>query len=299
MVRKLLPAASLVLALCAVVVAGCTRGDPTPGKVDVVAAFYPFQFLAQQIGGDHVAVTNLVKPGAEPHDLELSPKQVAAISDADLVLYLHTLQPSVDAAVKMEAQAHALDASTVSPLRPAPAGSDEPDALDPHIWLDPVRFEAISEAVAARLTQIDPTHAADYAANEAALKAKLHDLDQQYATGLAHCARTDVVTSHAAFGYLASRYGLRQVPITGLAPEAEPTPRKLAEVAQLARQRGVTTVFFETLVSPKVAETLAREVGARAEVLDPIEGIEPRSSETYLTVMAANLDRLRSALGCT
>jgi zinc transport system substrate-binding protein len=298
-VRKLVPVLAAALALSVAALSGCGKTDKTPGTVDVVAAFYPLQFLAEQIGGDHVAVTNLVKPGAEPHDLELSPKQVAAISDADLVLYLHSLQPTVDAAVRMEAGGHALDVTKMAPLVPAPAGSDEPDALDPHIWLDPVRFTAISEAVADRLAAVDPAHAADYAANEAALTAKLIDLNQRYATGLADCRRHDIVTSHAAFGYLAARYHLTQVPITGLAPEAEPTPRKLADVAKLARSKGVTTIFFETLVSPKIADTLAREIGAQAQVLDPIEGIEPGSSDTYLTAMNANLNRLRTALGCT
>lgn len=296
--RKIPSAVAAVVALAAIAMGGCATPDPTPGKIDVVAAFYPLQFLAEEIGGEHVAVTNLVKPGAEPHDLELSPKQVAAIAGADLVLYLHTLQPSVDDAVKMEASGRALDVTKIAPLGPAPAGSDEPDALDPHIWLDPVRFAAISHEVADRLAAVDPAHAADYQANEARLAAQLHDLDQRYAAGLANCARQDIVTSHAAFGYLAARYRLHQVPITGLAPEAEPNPRTLADVAKLARAKGVTTIFFETLVSPKLAETLAHEVGAQAQVLDPIEGIEPGSGATYLTVMNDNLAHLRAALGC-
>ncbi len=295
--RKLL---IVMMALLGVATLGnCARPDRTPGMVDVVAAFYPLQFLAERIGGQHVTVTDLVKPGTEPHDLELSPRQVAAVADADLIVYLRSMQPSVDAAVDMEGGHRALNAASVSPLKAAPQGSDQPDALDPHIWLDPVRFEAVAGAVADRLRQVDPAHAADYTANEAKVREELQALDQRYATGLASCKRHDIVTGHAAFGYLASRYHLRQVAITGLAPEAEPTPRKLARVAELARTNDVTTIFFETLVSPKVAETLAREVGARAEVLDPIEGITPGSGDTYLTVMNANLDRLRTALGCT
>lgn len=297
--RKVLPAVSVMVALIGALLsaAGCSAPKPS-GKIDVVAAFYPLQFLAERIGGDLVAVQDLVKPGAEPHDLELTPKQVAAIEDADLVLYLKTLQPAVDDAVKSEAPHHSLDVTTIAPLVPMPKGSDEPDALDPHIWLDPVRFEAISQVVEARLAGIDPAHASTFQARETALRQDLQDINQRYAIGLANCARHDIVTSHAAFGYLAGRYRLTQIPITGLTPEAEPQPQRLADVTALAKQKGVTTIFFETLVSPKVAQTLATEVGARAEVLDPIEGVQPGTSHTYLSIMADNLGKLRTALGC-
>lgn len=277
---------------------GCGTAASSDGRIPIVAAFYPLQFLAQDIGGDRVRVTNLVKPGAEPHDLELNPHQVAAISDAKLVVYLHGFQPAVDAAVAQEAHGHALDVAAVQPLVPAPADSGEPDALDPHVWLDPVRFAAISQVVEARLAAIDPVHATEFASRESTLQSQLADLDHGYATGLAHCARHQIVTSHAAFGYLAARYHLEQIPITGLTPEAEPEPQRLAQIAALAKRDGVTTIFFETLVSPKVAETLAAEVGAKAEVLDPIEGLAPGSTGNYLTVMTANLAQLRTALGC-
>jgi zinc transport system substrate-binding protein len=296
--RKVVSAMVVMVALIgAFITAGCSAPKPS-GKIDVVAAFYPLQFLAERIGGDLVSVRDLVKPGAEPHDLELTPKQVASIEDADLVLYLKTLQPAVDDAVKSEAPHHSLDVTTIAPLAPMPKGSDEPDALDPHIWLDPVRFEAISQAVEARLSAIDPAHASTFQTREAALLRDLQDINQRYATDLATCARRDIVTSHAAFGYLAGRYRLTQIPITGLTPEAEPQPQRLADVTALAEQKGVTTIFFETLVSPKVAETLATEVGARAEVLDPIEGVQPGTGDTYLSIMADNLAKLRTALGC-
>jgi zinc transport system substrate-binding protein len=281
--------------------AACSAGNQAKAggdKLDVVAAFYPLQYATQQVGGDRVTVTNLVKPGAEPHDLELQPKQVGAVGNADLVVYLRDFQPAVDETVDQEAKKTSLDVATVQPLRQAPKGSEE-TGNDPHVWLDPIRFAAIADRIADRLATLDPGHATEIRDRAAALHAKLTALDQEYATGLAQCQRHEIVTSHAAFGYLAERYHLTQIPITGLTPDEEPTPRHLAEVADQARRYHATTIFFETLVSPKIAQTLATEVGAKAEVLDPIEGIEPGSSDDYLSVMRSNLTRLRTALGCS
>jgi zinc transport system substrate-binding protein len=283
-----------------------TRGAGAGGdSLRVVAAFYPLQYATQQVGGDRVQVTNLVKPGAEPHDLELQPKQVAELGDADLVVYLHGFQPAVDDAVEREAGRTSLDTATVEPLHDAPPGAEEgsatkgANAKDPHIWLDPIRLAAVADRIADRLAGLDSAHATDIRGRAAALRTKLEGLDQEYATGLAQCQRHEIVTSHAAFGYLAARYHLTQIPITGLSPEEEPTPQHLAQVADQARRFHTTTIFFEALVSPKVAQALAGEVGAKAEVLDPIEGIEPGSSADYLSVMRSNLTKLRAALGCT
>jgi zinc transport system substrate-binding protein len=258
-----------------------------PGKVRVVAAFYPLQFLAERIGGDHVYAINLVKAGAEPHDLELAPRQVADISEAGVVLYLGGFQPAVDEAVKGEAKQTGFDVA---------AGRER--GADPHIWLDPVTFAQIGDAVADRLRRVDPAHAEEYRQRAAALHRDLAELDRDYAAGLRDCARRQIVTSHAAFGYLADRYGFEQVSISGLNPDEEPSPKHLAAVGRFARANGVTTIFFETLVSPKIAETLAGETGARAEVLDPIEGVEDVVREDYVSVMRTNLTRLRSALDC-
>jgi zinc transport system substrate-binding protein len=289
--------AALALAAVAVFAAGAATGgcspDPAAGNSDVavVTAFYPLQFVAERVGGDRVAVTNLAKPGAEPHDLELQPKQLASLVDADLVVHLGGFQPAVDEAIEAEAKKKALDAATVQPL------VDN----DPHVWLDPIRLAAIGDRVAERLGAVDEKNADAYRDRAAALRADLTALDTEFSNGLKTCARHDIVTSHAAFGYLAARYGLTQVPISGLSPDAEPTPQRVAEVAALARSRNVTTIFFETLVSPRIAETLATEVGARAEVLDPIEGLEPGAAPgtDYLSVMRRNLAKLRAALGCS
>jgi zinc transport system substrate-binding protein len=283
-----LPTAALVAGVAVGTAAGCGTDPPEePGKINVVTAFYPLEFLAERIGGDRVAVTNLVAPGAEPHDVELRPSQVAQVANADLVLYLRGFQPAVDEAVAQHAGGRVVDLSSVG------------DGKDPHIWLDPVRFGAAAEQVATHLTAVDPDQAREYATRAADLRTELAGLNSAYATGLATCERRDIVTAHEAFGYLAARYGLRQIPVTGLSPDEEATPRSLAAAVDEARASGATTVFFEPLVNPKLAQTLAAEVGARAEPLDPVEGIRPGSTDDYLSVMRRNLATLRTALGCS
>jgi zinc transport system substrate-binding protein len=283
---------------------GDTAAGDDGGRLDVVAAFYPLQFVTEQVGGDAVRVRNPVPAGAEPHDLELGPRQVAAIIDADLVVYLRGFQPAVDDALRSRDRGVDLDAATVQPLRdgyvPLEEGAFAQDAkgTDPHVWLDPTRLAGIADAVAATLGRVEPARAASFRANAAALRTRLDALDASYRAGLRTCALRTFVVSHNAFGYLAERYRMVQVAVTGLTPEEEPTPARLAEVARLVRERGVRVVFFETLVSPRIARTLAREVGARAEVLDPVEGLAADDGD-YVSVMRTNLTALRTALRCT
>ena len=289
-------------ALLALGLAGCSDDAPADDRPTVVVGFYPLQLLAERIGGDRVRVVSLAAPGAEPHDLELTPAQVAEVSDADLVLHLSGFQPAVDDAVEQEASDRALDVAEVEPLEkgfvPVEDGELHEDEAgdDPHVWLDPERYARLATAVSARLAQVDPEGGDAYRAGAAALRTDLTTLDVEMAAGLRTCARKDLVTSHNAFGYLARAYGLQQIAVTGLTPEDEPSPGRLAEVTDLAKRRGVTTVFFETQVSPKVAESLARAVGARTAVLEPLE-TAPEEGD-YLTAMRANLTALRAALGC-
>ncbi|MCW3845046.1 metal ABC transporter substrate-binding protein [Micromonospora yasonensis] len=306
-VRALAAATTALLTLAGA--AACATDDGSgsnPDRVEVVAAFYPLQFLAERVGGDAVTVTNLVKPGAEPHDLELHPRQVGQVSDAELIVYLAGFQPAVDEAVAQNGGDRAFDVAGVQPLRDAAEGghqhegeSDhaESGGKDPHVWLDPTRLATIGDRLAERLGRADPNRAADFTARAQALRADLDRLDADYTQGLATCQRREIVTSHTAFGYLAARYRLEQVGVTGLSPEGEPSPQRLAEVTEEAREHGATTIFFETLVSPKVAETVAREVGARTAVLDPIEG--PPADGDYLSAMRTNLQTLRTALDCS
>jgi zinc transport system substrate-binding protein len=275
---------SLLVVLAALgLLGGCTRAANT-SKVDVVASFYPLAFLAERIGGDRVAVTDLTPAGVEPHELELTVRQVVAIHDSDLTVYLHGLAGAVDDAVH-EAR-NRLDVRA--------AGRQE--GSDSHVWLDPGRMESMALAVRDRLTAVDPEGADEYAVRAGALVGELRRLDDDLAHGLASCRSRELVTSHTAFGYLARRYDLDQIGVTGLIPDAEPAPGRMAEVIEVAREHHVRTVFFESVVSPKVAQTVASSIGARTAVLDPIE-TKPEGGD-YLTAMRADLAALRSGLEC-
>jgi zinc transport system substrate-binding protein len=263
--------------------AGCGSSQ-AGGREHVVASFYPLAFAAEQVGGSRVDVDDLTPAGAEPHDLELSPADAADVEQADLVLLLgHGFQPQVEDV--------AGDGDDVLRLLDTP-GLELLPSGDPHVWLDPVRYEKL-------VARIGRALGAEAAARR--LEDRLTALDAEYRQGLAHCERRELVTSHEAFGYLAQRYGLEQIPITGLSPEAEPRPADLARVVRLVEARGVTTVFYETLVSPRIAETVARDTGASTAVLDPIEGLtedELDRGEDYFTRMRANLRALEEGLGC-
>jgi zinc transport system substrate-binding protein len=302
--RLLLTAVAGLLALTGGV-AACSAGPTVADGVDVVAGLYPLQFVAERVGASHAGVTSLAAPGAEPHDLELSPSQIGQIALADLVLYLKGLQPELDESISQNNADHALDLATVTPLMPGSQHEHEGEeeaheegGLDPHVWLDPMRLATVGDAVGERLAAVDPEHAAEYRAEAGRLRAELTALDEEFRAGLRSCQRHEIVTSHAAFGYLADRYGLEQIALSGLTPETEPTPQRLAQVAAEAREHGATTIFFETLVSPKVADTLAAEVGAKTAVLDPLEGPPAGAGGDYFSAMRANLETLRTALGC-
>jgi zinc transport system substrate-binding protein len=270
-------------------VAGCGSGGSADGRKTVVAAFYPLAYAAQQVGGAAYDVVNLTPPGAEPHDLELTPRAVGRIESADVVLYLsHGFQPAVSKAVD-QASGTTVDVLSGLLLNSA-AGQEEGLTADPHVWLDPVLFAEVAKHIG-RALQRSP----------AKFEARVSSLDREFRRGLQNCARKEIVTSHAAFGYLAQRYGLKQVPITGLTPESEPSPQQLTGVIKLVKRTHATTVFFETLVSPRLAETVAREVGAHTAVLDPIEGLTPAEQtrgDNYFTLMRRNLANLRKALAC-
>ncbi len=314
-VRGVLAAAVVVVALgmlsaCSGAGSTGTFAGAPAGKLRVLASFYPLQSVAQQVGGDRVRVDSLTPPGAEPHDVELSPAQVSAVETADVVIYLSGFQPAVDDAVRQVRPRHVVDAAThagLLDLGTELAAENETSlgvsgggarTLDPHFWLDPSKMPALADAVAGALSEVDPSGAADYRAAAARLDTRFAALDAEYTTGLADCQRQVLVTSHEAFGYLALRYHLQQVGISGLDPETEPSPARLAQIGDLVRREGVTTIFFETLASPKVARTLASDLGVHATVLDPMESMTQPGAD-YFSVAGTNLSTLRTALGCS
>jgi zinc transport system substrate-binding protein len=265
----------VLIIVATALLAGCAAGGASNRRKSVVTAFYPLAYAAERVGGNAYTVENLTPDGVEPHDLELSPRTVGRIESADVVLYLgEGFQPAVATAAEASSGKR-VDILAGMPLH----GSD------PHVWLDPILYARVVRKVAAALHR-----------PATGLLKELSRLDRAYRAGLENCRRHEIVTSHEAFGYLASRYGLRQVAITGLTPEAEPSPQRLADVVGVVRTTHATTIFFERLLSPRLADTVAREVGAHTAVLDPIEGAEP--GQTYFSVMRQNLAALRKALGC-
>jgi len=308
------PLALSIALLAPAVLAGCGRGaaPTTADRLTVVAAFYPLEYAAAQVGGDNVEVVNLTPPGAEPHDLELSPQQVALLGEADLVVYAAGFQPALDEAIAQQAPDRALDVLTGIPDLleghsdehgdehgdEGAAQPGEAPPIDPHVWLNPLNMSVIGDEIASRLSALAPERSGDFASGAQSLTSSMDDLNAEWAAGTAECANRLLVVSHEAFGYLAQAYDFTQVGIAGLSPEAEPSPARLAEVVGLVEDQGVTTVYYETLVDPRVAETVAAETGARTAVLDPLEGLPEGSDGNYVTVMQGNLAQVREGQEC-
>ena len=300
-----------------VLLAGCGQlgaADTGSGR-RAVASFYPLAWVTERVAGDDWTVENLTQPGQEPHDLTLDVAQTAALEQADLVVLEEGFQPAVDETAA-NVDAPVLDAVSVLDLLPASADEHEGETeeehaehegeeehahgdLDPHFWLDPLMVADFADAVADELGEVDPDGAQAYADNAQELRTELEDLDRAWTDGLASCERTTTVVSHQAFGYL-TRYGLEFEPIAGLSPDAEATAADLAHLQELITEDGVTTVFSERLVSPKMAETLADDLAVDTAVLDPIEGLsDDTADEDYLSLMLQNLAALQQANGCS
>ncbi len=308
--------ACATLTAAALLTTGCGSDDAGGDDgLQVLAGFYPLEWAAERVGGDRISVEALTPPGGEPHDLELTPRDVASVEDADLLVYLAGFQPALDEAAEAAGGDSTWDAGSAADLL---AGEDhehdaeeeaegagdhahehEGDVEDPHFWLDPVRLADVGDALADRLSELDPEGSDTFAANAAALRADLEALDAEMRAGLETCAVTTLVTAHDAFGYLADRYGLEVVGINGISPSQEPSPAQLAAISRLVAERGVTTVYTEALVDPAVAETVAEEAGVRTAVLDPVEGLTDESAGAdYLEVMRANLATLQEGQSC-
>ncbi|WP_103504768.1 MULTISPECIES: metal ABC transporter substrate-binding protein [unclassified Streptomyces] len=334
---------------------GSTEGSD--GKLAVSASFYPMAYLAERVGGDLVDVTTLTSPGVDPHDLDLSPKQVGALSESDVIVYLEGLQPAVDSAIAQSGVEHIAEAMSFVNAAPGTDDGDDSDTDaeeephddeehaddehadgddhghdhadddhghdhaddddhghghdghhhghdhgdgDPHLWLDPLTYAVAGQGVADTLAEADPDNAADYRKNADALEAELGALDEEFEAGLANREIDTIITTHAAFGYLAERYGLDEEAIAGLDPESEPSGARMKELHTIADREKVTTVFFEVLASDAMATTLAQDLGLETDVLDPVEGItEDSRGDDYFEVMRSNLEALQKALGAT
>ncbi len=304
-----------ILASCAFLIVACGSdedgGSNDPG-LSVTAGFYPIYEAASAIGGDEADVVNLTPTGGGPHDLELTPKTTAEVEDADLNLYLgENFQPAVEKAVS-QSGGTSVDLLEGLELRPAddgiPGVRGEVDGekldggFDPHVWVDPAGFLEIIDGITEAFVAADPENADTWQANARNYRDQIADLDGDFRKTLADCDTRTLVTSHAAFGYLADRYGLVQAPIAGISPEEEPDPQSLAAVAERAKEDGVETIYFETLAPRKLADTVAREIGASSDLLDPVEGLDAEgesAGKTYESIQRDNLNRLKKGLGCT
>ncbi|MBI2861455.1 MAG: zinc ABC transporter substrate-binding protein [Chloroflexi bacterium] len=273
------------------------------GKIAVAASFYPLYEFAKRVGGDRIEVSNLVAVGAEPHDLELTPRDLERLRQARLMVYIGGgFQPGLERALVAlgDPDLVLLDVAQGVNLYESPESTGA-KGLDPHIWLDPLLAKEIITEIKDTLIALDPDNKDTYERNAQAYAAQLDALHNEFQTGLQGCQKQEFVTSHAAFAYLARRYGLTQVPITGISPEQEPSPQRMREIVQLVRDHKIKVIYFETLVDPRVAETIAREVGAKTLVLNPIEGLtkeEAAQGKGYLDLMRQNLANLRIGLEC-
>lgn len=273
------------------------------GTVKVVASFYPLAYFASLVGGDLVTVQNLTPAGVEPHDFEPSLREIALMGGADLFLYNGaSFEPWVAGWIRGEfARPHVTIDMAAELVTRNGALIEYQGSIDPHVWLDPVIVLKEVEIIRDALIRIDPIHQETYRANAARAFESLEELDDHFKEGLASCKLRDAVVSHEAFGYLAQRYGFSVRPIAGISPEEEPSPKELAQIVELARAKGVKFIFFETMASPKLAETIAREIGGGILVLNPLESLtqdEVLSGEDYFSLVEKNLINLRTALGC-
>ncbi len=304
--KKIFTRGMLVLVVCgsAAVLLWLNRIQPhdRAKQRQIVTSFYPLYFFTTSIVGGNMPVYNITPAGAEPHDYEPTTQDIARIEDSALLILSGNSLEAWGTKMKTILANTGTNVITVADtLATEHITKDGKESPDPHVWLDPVLAKKEVQAIAEAVQAIDPEHASIYADNARALMAKLDTLDTTFRTGLNNCQKKDIITSHAAFGYLANAYGLNQVAISGLSPDEEPSVQTLSSVADFARTNHIRYIFFESLVSPKLSDTIAREVGAQTLVLNPLEGLndeEIQRGQTYFTVMEQNLDNLKIALAC-
>jgi len=296
----------LVLAVAVILILGAWfvgKNNSTPqkaasSKLSVITSFYPLFFFSAEIAGDRAEVKNITPSGVEPHDFEPTAQDIAQIEKSNLLI----LNGGVEAwAEKIKDTIKVTTIVAGEGLFTQQIEEEGEVVSDPHIWLSPRLAKFESKKILEGLIKVDSQNSSYYQDQEKVLEEELDSLDQKYKEGLKNCQTKDFITSHAAFGYLASEYGLNQVPISGVSPDSEPSVKDLADLADFARINSVKYIFFESLVSPKLAKTLASEIGAQTLVLDPLEGLSDddiAAGKNYFTVMEDNLKNLQTALQC-
>ena len=281
------------------------------GRLRVLTSFYPMYDFACKIGGDCIDVTNMVPSGTEPHDWEPSTNDLKNLEKADVFIYNGAdMEPwADDLLVSRSDTLHVVEASENVELRTTDGehehaheheGADHHHGdFDPHVWLDPENAKIEMEAIRDALCAADPENSTVFQSNYEKYAAELDALDAEFREKLSSLPNRTIVVAHEAFGYLCDAYGLTQVGIEGLSPDSEPDPGRMAEVIDFVRDHSISTIFFEELVSPKVAEAIASETGAQAKMLSPLEGLSDEQAAAgadYFSVMHDNLAALMEAL---
>lgn len=268
----------------------------------VTTSFYPLYFFTREIVGDKATVINLTRTGGEAHDYEPSTKDIQTIENSQLLIvngnFFESWLGQFGEQISQKNIQLLKVAEGLANLKAEKNGQEE---IDAHIWLDPVLAQKEVGLISAKLQAIDPDHAVSYQKNSQQLIEKLAGLNDEFTSGLQNCQKNKIITSHAAFAYLAKRYNFEQIAIQGLNPDEDPSPAKIAAIIKLAKENNINYIFFETLVSPKIAETIALEVGATTLVFNPIESLsvaEEKSGEDYFSIQRKNLINLRLALNC-
>ncbi|MFZ5966991.1 MAG: metal ABC transporter substrate-binding protein [Bacillota bacterium] len=313
----------ILMTLMLLVAAGCSKetnqrpqSQTEEKRLIVYTTIYPMYDFAQKIGGDKVDVRLMIPPGAEPHDWEPTAKLMAALEEADVLIYNGVeIEPWIDKVlgslsnkniviveasedielIKFEEHAH--EDNEEEQLAEE---EDDHGEYDPHVWLDPTNAAKEAENIMNAFIKADEDNKELYEANYQAFKEKIAALDQKYQQELRDVKRKEIVVAHAAFGYLTHKYGLEQISINGLSPQEEPSAAKLAEIAEEVKEHEIKYIFFETLTSPKLSQVLAEETGAKTAVLNPIDGLteeEMKAGKDYFAVMEENLHTLKTALG--
>ncbi len=296
-----------IATVCLLSLTACVGPAPRGGAgvTEVAASFYPLAFFSEKVGGSAVSVTQITPSGVEPHEYEPTPQELGTVESSQVFFWNGRGVDPWAQRIEPELKANGiLTMAAVTPvaLLQAHDGNRPDSETDPHVWLDPVRAQAIVQGIRDTLVKADPAHITEFQTRAAALIAELSALDQEYKTGLATCTLREIITSHDAFRYIAARYGFASHAVSGFSPEEEPSAKRIAELADLAKAKHIDTIFFETLVNPKLSQTIAEEAGAKSAVLNPIEGLSPddlAAGHDYLSVMRENLAALHSAMHCS
>lgn len=273
-------------------------------KLKVATSFYPLEFLAREIGKDLVTVTNITPAGSEPHEYEPTQKQIIDISQSDILL---TNGAGLESWTTKLAQGNMSSKQILELSKSFELSQIEEEdkkVQDPHVWLSPKNYIKMAKLVSNEMQRNQNiTNQTIIQNNAKLLVQKLEVLDQNYMAKLtkSNCKNTKFVTNHNAFNYLAKDYGLESLSISGLSPEAEPTTKELADLSQTIKANNIKYVLTESIASPKLAQTLAKEIGITTLEMNPLEGIsqdEINSGKNYITVMESNLQNLALALEC-